>query len=681
MAEHHHDHKHEQTSCHCHDHHEHGHHEHEHDHHEHDHHEHEHHRHEQDCGCGCGCGHDHEHGHEEGKPGLLWLRYGLGALPILMAFLPMLSPLFRIASAALGYLLFGFEVWRGMLRGFLKKKLFTEFTLMCVATVCAFAIGEYADGAAVMYLYSLGETLSGMAYSRSKRNLSELFEITPEYASVQRGEGFARVHPKEVLAGEVILVLAGERVPLDGRVIEGGGSADASSITGESKPLELYEGVICPSGAILRDGSVQLCVLADYENSVVFRLAEAVEQASAKRSAAEKRITRFAGIFTPLAFAVAALVWLIGWALSGELIPWLRAAAMVLVVSCPCSLVLSVPLTYFAGAGSAAKQGMVFRGGEVMDRLSRVGAVCFDKTGTLTEASLSFDGVELYGETDRQAFLSLAHDVLTYSPHPAARSFVEAVSLDPVHTVEQAENLGGRGVICLCDGKRTYFGNAALMREQGIAVEDSKTTAIFGGREGVLLGKLNFSSHLKAGVPQLVGELRQTGVTRIAVLSGDGAEAVAESCRLCGIEEYSAGMSPDQKAARFAQIADEQRQDRARPYTAYCGDGLNDSAVIAGADVGIAMGGCGSALTVSSADLCLMDDQPVRIVEAIRLAKRTARIATQNIALSLGIKLAVLLFGVLLALLGRSVPMGLAVVADVGAALLAVLNALRAAKK
>ncbi len=679
MAEHH---PHSHTPEHCHEAHEHCH-GHEHAPHPHNHDHAQNHGHDHSCGCGCGCGfgQDHDHGHESQKLGLLWLRYGLGALPVLIGFLGFLPWQLCLVASLVGYLLFGFEVWRGMLRGLRHKQLFTEFTLMCVATVCAFAIGEYADGAAVMYLYSLGETLSGSVYARSKRNLSELLAIAPEFATVWREGGFVTVLPQEVHPGDILLVRSGECVPLDGEVLEGGGFADASSVTGESKSLELYRGAVCPSGAILQDGSVRLRVLSDYENSVVSRLTKAVEEATARKSAAEKRISKFAARFTPLAFGVAALVFLVGWAASGTWIPWLRAAAMVLVVSCPCSLVLSVPLTYFAGVGSAAKQGMVFRGGEVMDRLCRIGALCFDKTGTLTEATLSFDGVEVYADQEEQAFLSLAHDVLTFSPHPAAQSFLAALSLPSIHRIEQAENLGGRGVVCLCDGKRTYFGNAALMREQGIELADSPTTAIFGGQEGILLGKLSFSSPLKEGVPQLIQALKQQGITRLVVLSGDGEESVAESCRQAGIEEYEGAMSPDQKATRFAQIAAEQTCNKRRPYTAYCGDGLNDSAVIAGADVGIAMGGCGAALTVSSADLCLMDDCPGRISDALAVAKRTARIATQNIVLSLGIKLAVLLIGVVLAWRGLTVPMGLAVVADVGAAVLAVLNALRAAKK
>ncbi|MBQ8331528.1 MAG: cadmium-translocating P-type ATPase [Clostridia bacterium] len=650
-----HEHNEQEERCHCHD-------------HDHDHED------------GCGCGHDHDA--PTGVKGRWILRYALGAIPVILGFLPILPTPLRIIASAVGYLLFGFAVWRDMLRGFGKKRIFTEFTLMCVASLGAFLIGEYADGAAVMYLYSLGETLSSSTYAKSKRNLSELLEITPESATVLVDGRAERMAPDRVTVGQTILVVAGERIPLDGVVRSGGGSADSSSVTGESKPLELYEGVACPSGAILNEGSVELTVTATYENSVVAKLAAAVTEATARKSAAEKKITRFARVFTPLAFGVAIGIVLLGWGLTGDFLTWLHAGLTVLVVSCPCSLVLSVPLTYFAGIGTGASSGIIFRGGETMDSLCRLSAIAFDKTGTLTESGLGFDGAELYGEMGEEDFLSLSYAVLTHSPHAAAVSFCQAYEGELRHTVTDVEILGGRGVVCRVDGKPAFFGNGALMRERGIETEDSRTTAIFGAWDGVLLGRLRFSSHLKKESAEAVSALRKSGVGRIAVLSGDGEESVATACREAGIEEYYAALTPARKTEIFDRICYEEKEKKKGSTVAYCGDGLNDSAVIAGADVGIAMGGCGSALTVSSADVVLMDDNPKKIATAVRLSRRTSRIAGENIVLSLGIKIAVLTVGVLLsAITGEGIPMGLAIVADVGAAILAVLNALRAAKK
>ncbi len=596
---------------------------------------------------------------------------------VFMSFIPFYIPLMAAIAA---YLLFGIEVYKEMLSGFAKKKIFTEFTLMCVATVGAFAIGEYADAAALMYLYSLGETISGSAYASSKRNISALMEITPEYAYVLRGTEAVKVTPEEVGVGELILVRAGERVALDGIVYEGGGGADTSSVTGESKPLELYEGVECPSGAILSDGSVTLRVTKEYQSSVVFRMRRAVEEAGKRRSAAEKKITRFAAVFTPIAFCVAVLTFALGALATGNVTEWLKSGIMVLVVACPCSLVLSVPLTYFAGLGNAARRGIVFRGGEIMDRTAKITCVVLDKTGTITEHSLSYDGATIHSDMEREEFEALARAVLIHSPHAAAVSFCKAVTQGDAMHVEKVENISGRGVTCEIDGKRVLFGNARLMRENGIEAQESKTTAIYGACDGRLLGRLDFSSHLKEGTKETVKRMRSLGVERIAVISGDTPEAVKMACEAAGIDEYYSSCAPDEKLCRLEEIMAGESKRRGGSCVAFCGDGLNDSAVIAASDVGIAMGGCGSALTVESADVVLMDDSPEKINTAIAVARKTSRVANANIALSLGIKIGVVAAGAVLAYLRINVPIELAIVADVGAAVIAVLNSLRAAK-
>lgn len=608
------------------------------------------------------------------------MRYAVGAVLVAVGFMSFIPFYIPLMAAIAAYLLFGIEVYKEMLSGFAKKKIFTEFTLMCVATVGAFAIGEYADAAALMYLYSLGETISGSAYASSKRNISALMEITPEYAYVLRGTEAVKVTPEEVGVGELILIRAGERVALDGIVYEGGGSADTSSVTGESKPLELYEGVECPSGAILSDGSVTLRVTKEYQSSVVFRMRRAVEEAGKRRSAAEKKITRFAAVFTPIAFCVAVLTFAVGALATGNVTEWLKSGIMVLVVACPCSLVLSVPLTYFAGLGNAARRGIVFRGGEIMDRTAKIRCVVLDKTGTITEHSLSYDGATMLSDMEREDFEVLARAVLIHSPHAAAVSFCKAVTQGDTMHVEKVENISGRGVTCEIDGKRVLFGNARLMRENGIEAQESKTTAIYGACDGRLLGRLDFSSHLKEETKEMVKRMRSLGVERIAVISGDTPEAVKMACEAAGIDEYYSSCAPDEKLCRLEEIMAGQSKRRGGSCVAFCGDGLNDSAVIAASDVGIAMGGCGSALTVESADVVLMDDSPEKINTAIAVARKTSRVANANIALSLGIKIGVVAAGAVLAYLRINVPIELAIIADVGAAVIAVLNSLRAAK-
>lgn len=652
-------------NCHCHDHHDHedgvcgcGH-----------HHDHE------DCGCGCG----HHHGEKAGKARIL--KFILGGILVTAAFLPFIPIPLRIVLAVISYAIFGYEVWRDMIRSFGKRKIFTEFTLMCVASVGAFAIGEYADAAAVVYLYSLGEMLSDSVYSRSKRNISELLEIAPEYATVIRNGSTQRVMPGSVEIGEVFLVVSGERVPLDGVVIEGTADVDTASVTGESLPLALSDGAFCPSGAVVLNGTVKLRAVSDHENSIVSKLTKAVIEASRRKAATERKITRFASIFTPIAFGVAILVFIVGSLMTGDMVTWLKAGLTVLVVSCPCSLVLSVPLTYFAGIGSAATRGIVFKGGEVMDSLLRIKAVAFDKTGTLTESKICYDGVEVFDGISEEDFVSLARDVLSFSPHAAAVSFCEQYASEERHKVENAENIGGRGIVCFADGKRTLFGNAALMRENGIDVSDSKTTAIFGAVDGRLLGRLDFSSHLKEDAKRAVYGLKDQRIERLAVISGDGETSVKNACIDVGIDEYYWSVAPDAKADILDRIQTEERKKNKRAAVAYCGDGLNDSAVIAMADVGIAMGDCGAALTTASSDIVLMDGRIEKLCEAISISKRTSGIVTQNIVISLGIKISVLVLGVILSAVGSELPLEAAIIADVGAAVITVLNAMRASER
>ena len=647
------------------------------DHHAHEHnHEHEH-EHEHTDGCGCG----HDHGEKNKSARFLALKYCLGAIPVIIAFLPFIPAPVRIAFSLIAYAVFGFAVWKDMVKVFLNKRIFTEFTLMCVASVGAFAIGEYADGVAVMYLYSLGEALSDSAYSRSKRSISELMEITPEYANVIREGESVRLSPEEVAVGETFIVLSGERVALDGVVVEGNADADTSSVTGEAMPLSLYSGVSCPSGAVLLNGSVKLRAVNTYRNSVVSKLTRAVEDASKRKAAAEKKISSFARVFTPIAFFAAIAVAFAGSIITKDAATWIRAGISILVVSCPCSLVLSVPLTYFAGIGSAATRGIVFKGGEVMDSLKKATAVAFDKTGTLTELELTFDGIEIFGNTDKNEALSIARSALAFSSHPTAISFCASYSSPKEHKIENAENIGGRGLVCSVDGERALFGNAALMRENGISIEDSRTTAIFMAVGGELIGRLNFSSHIKPETAEAVNKLRKMGIERMAIISGDGEDAVREVASALNIEEYYHSVMPDKKAHILDKIQKEQRKKDRKGRTVYVGDGLNDSAVIAMADIGVAMGDSGAALTAESADMVLMDGRIDKLPLAIEISKRTSRIATQNIVISLGIKLFVMAAGVALSAAGFRVHLELAVIADVGAALIAVLNAVRASER
>ena len=636
--------------------------------------------------CSCGCGSEsedgeHDHGHEGGKF-RVFIKYLIGAIPLAAAFVPALPYYARLTFAILVYIFFGFDVWQNMFRGFGRQRFFTEFTLMSIASVGAFAIGEFADGAAVMYLYTLGESISELAYSKSKRSISGLLKIVPDNVSVLRSGAVESTAVTDVLPGEVVIVRAGERIPLDGVVVSGGGFADSSSVTGESKPLELYPGIACPSGAVLKDGTVHVEVKGEYENSVAFGLQKAIEEASRRKSGTERKISKFAKYFTPLAFALALAVFAVGSLVTGRVSEWLRVGLTILVISCPCSLVLSVPLTYFAGIGHAAKKGIIFRGGEHMDGASRLSAVAFDKTGTLTESNLSFDGAITEDTSSQEYFLELAFDVLVHSPHAAAQAFCASYGGMVKNEVSDVVNIGGRGIACKVGGNLVLFGNAALLAEAGISVPATDKTVIYGASGGKYLGRLEFSSRLKPGAAAEIKRLAGNGVERVSVLSGDGERSVASVCREAGIPEFYAGLTPMDKLNKLEEIIKDEKSKNKKAVVAFCGDGLNDSAAIMRADLGIAMGKSGSALTVNTADVVLMDDDLAKINSAIEIGRRTSGIATQNIVISLGMKSGIFALIVLLTgVLGIPVSIELAVVADVGAAVVTVLNSLRVAKE
>ncbi len=628
--------------------------------------------HEHDHG-GCGC--DREHG-TLGIREILW--YVAGALALIPAFLSelgLLYPWIGIVLSVLVYLFFGKEVFLGAVRDIRRGRLFTEFTLMGMATIGAIVLLEFADAAAVMFLYSIGEAISGEAYRRSRKNISALIELDEAYVAVEKNGSIQKKKASEVSIGDIMSVRVGEKISLDGIVTDGVGFADTSAVTGESVPVELSVGAFCLSGSILISGSISVEATAAYEDSTVNRLKAAVKEAAERKAKTEKRMTRFAEIFTPIAFGVALTVFAAGIFAYGSVARAAKTALVILVASCPCSLVLSVPLTYFAGIGRAAGHGIVFRGGEAIDRAVDVRAIVFDKTGTLTSAHLDFEGLRMPsdGPFSQSELLDICASALAKSPHAAAEAFCRAHAPRRAHRVENAENIGGRGLVCLVDGREAAFGNAALMNEKNIAVPSAKNTCIYISINGKFCGILEFGAAIKNETSSELAKLRCEGIERLAIVSGDHMASVAEAAEKLGVDEFYAECKPDEKLELLERIDREVKKKDSRAAVAFCGDGLNDSAAITRADVGIAMGS-GSALTVESADVVIVDDNIARVGEMLEVARSTHRIATQNIWLSLCVKLAVILVGLWAPLLE------LAVVADVGAAVLTVLNAMRAGK-
>ncbi len=625
-------------------------------------------------GCGCGC--EHEHG-GEGLSSSKILTYIIGGVLLILAFLGELghlTPFAAIPCAAAVYVYFGKDVWVGAYKSVMKKKFFTEFTLMCTASLGAILLGEFADAAAVIYLYSLGEAVSGEAYSRSRRNIAELIEITRENVTVVKDGSAKTISAERAEIGDIISVRVGDKISLDGVVVEGNGFADTSAVTGESVPRELSVGDRCLSGSSLISGALFVKVTEKYENSTANRLKLAVERAAKQKAPTEKRITRFAEVFTPAAFCVAMLVFVIGAFVKESVGDAVRSALVVLVASCPCALVLSVPLAYFSGIGRAAGRGIVFRGGRVIDNAAALGTVLFDKTGTLTSSTPRFVGVVMPdgSPVTKNELLDMSKAALLKSPHASARSFCERYKETVTYKAECAKNIGGRGLVCKIGGKTAVFGNRKLMTELGVKAESVDKSAIYVAVDGKLCGVLVFDSDVKENALTEVSGLRGNGVRRVVIMSGDNEKAVKAVADEIGVGEYYSELKPDEKLERLNNIYKEEKKSHPNETVAFCGDGLNDSAAIARADVGIAMGS-GSALTVESADVVIVDDNLTRLNEMLVIAKGTVRIVTQNIVLSLGVKLAVVLVGMF-----WYPSLELAVVADVGAAVLTVLNAMRA---
>lgn len=636
----------------------------------------------------CSCGHDHDHGgcscghdHNHEKSHLMehLPSYIIGGILLVLAIIGDLGAMKGWLSAILAmlvYVYFGREVFVGAYNNVKSGKFFTEYTLMLVASVGAIALLEFAEAAAVIYLYSLGEEISGEAYSRSRKNISDLIEITEENVTVVKDGVSRTVLASEAEVGDVISIRVGDKIALDGVVVSGSGLSDTSAITGESAPRELFAGVECLSGFLLVSGSVFLRVTEKHENSTASKLKDAVKRASAQKAITEKRITKFASVFTPIAFLVSIAVLVFGLFIKDSFAEAFKSSLVVLVASCPCSLVLSVPLTYFSGIGRAAKRGIVFRGGQVIDNASRLGTVVFDKTGTLTEATPDFLGVIEAEVTpvDKLTLLNISKSALLNSPHASAKAFCDAYNAPVRYNVENVKNIGGMGLVCTVEGKKALFGNKRLMEKAGISVKETKMSAIYVAIDGVYCGALVFGNKTKKGALAQISELRRNGVKRIAIMSGDNMPSVKKLADEVAVNEFYYGLRPDEKLAKFDNIYKEEKNRNSRGTVAFCGDGLNDSAVIARADVGIAMGS-GSALTVENADVVIVDDNLERLSDMLFVAKSTSRVAVENIMLSLGVKIAVIILGMTV-----TSSLGLAVIADVGTAVFTVLNALRAGK-
>ena len=587
-------------------------------------------------------------------------------LLIAAAFLPWDRPVSLLWYLAV-YLIIGWDVLYKALRNIRSGQVFDENFLMAIATVGAFATAEYAEAVFVMLFYQTGELFQDYAVGKSRASIAALMDIRPDTANLERENGETEeVDPEDVAVGAVIVVKPGERVPLDGVVLEGCSSLDTAALTGEALPRDVAPGDACISGCVNLTGVLRVRVTRACEESTVSKILEMVETAGEKKSVSEAFITRFARYYTPCVVLTAAALAVIPPLFVGGWGDWFHRALVFLVVSCPCALVISVPLSFFGGIGGASRCGILIKGGNYLEALAKVETVAFDKTGTLTQGRFTVTEVLPAAPFSAESLLETAALAERYSDHPIAVSLRNACG-KPLESsrVTQVEELAGRGVQATVDGRTVCVGSHRLVEAMDIPA--SSGTTVYVTVDDAYAGQIELSDQLKPDAAAAIAALKAAGVKRTVLLTGDTAAAAADAAQALGVDESRAELLPHQKVEAVEQLL-----ARGGGTLVFVGDGINDAPVLTRADVGIAMGALGSDAAIEAADVVLMDDRPSKLATAIHISRRTLRIVRQNIVFALGVKGLVLVLGAL-----GYASMWLAVFADVGVAFLAILNAMR----
>lgn len=580
----------------------------------------------------------------------------------------------RLGVFLVPYLIIGYDILWKAVRNILHGQVFDENFLMAIATVGAFVLGDYLEGSAVMIFYQVGELFQSVAVGKSRKSISSLMDIRPDYANLEKDGEIVESDPEEVSIGDIIVVKPGEKIPLDGVIIEGNTSVDTSALTGESVPRSLTEGDDVISGCINLSGVVRVRVTKEFGESTVAKILDLVENSSSKKAKAENFITKFARYYTPCVVIGAALLAVIPSLITGNWGEWVNRALIFLVISCPCALVISVPLSFFGGIGGASRCGILIKGGNYLETLAKAEIVVFDKTGTLTKGVFNVTAIhpEIISE---ERLIELAAYAEAYSTHPISRSIRDAFNAEiDKSRISDVKELSGRGVSAVIDGKKIFAGNDKLMEEIGVSWHPCHHTGttVHVAADNTYAGHIVISDEVKTDSAEAVKSLKNAGVKKTVMLTGD-AKAVGEStAKQLGLDEVYTELLPDGKVEMVEKLLEE-KSNKGR--LVFVGDGINDAPVLSRADIGIAMGAVGSDAAIEAADVVLMDDKPSKIALAIDISRRTLSIVHQNIVFALAVKLAVLVLGAL-----GLANMWAAVFADVGVSVIAIINAMRALK-
>ena len=587
------------------------------------------------------------------------------------------KPILRFALFMIPYLTVGYDILRKAFKGIMNRQVFDENFLMGVATIGAMALGEYTEGVAVMWFYQIGELFQSYAVGKSRQNISDLMDIRPDYANIEEDGQIEKVDPDDVEVGSTIVVNPGEKVPIDGVIIEGHTTLNTAALTGESIPADVQVGDEVISGCVNMTGVIKIETTREFEESTASKILDLVENATSRKSKSEQFITKFAKVYTPAvcysALALAVLPPIIRLVIGMQPMwgDWIYRALTFLVISCPCAIVVSIPLSFFGGIGGAGNQGILIKGSNFRETLSQVKTVVFDKTGTITKGNFVVSGVH-HSTMEDKKLVELAALAEAHSSHPISRSLQEAYGkpLD-LGRVSDVTEYSGEGVVAVVDGKQVAAGNLRLMKRLGITAEDCHKvgTVVHIALDGEYAGHILIADELKGSASEAMKALAKAGVRRTVMLTGDKENVAQAVASEVGISEYHAGLLPADKVGHVEKLlASSTEKDR----LAFVGDGINDAPVLGRADIGIAMGALGSDAAIEAADVVLMDDDPLKIAKAIRIAKKCMRIVYENIYFAIGVKLACLLLGAL-----GIANMWLAIFADVGVMVICVLNAIR----